>query len=79
MNSNKQKQERKEITNNNGKTNPDDIVLYLYTNCDTNSFDPISVTSSHMILVHPRQFYDGYGIEIATLVKLQILEAGHIF
>ena len=40
--------------NNDGKINPDDVVLYLYyTTYDSNFFHPISVTSYPMIL---RQF-----------------------
>ena len=64
---------------NNGKTNPDNLVLYLYTTYDTKSFHPISIISCPMIPVHPRGFHNLYGIEITTLVKLQILEAGRIF
>ena len=63
----------------NGKPNPDDIVLYLYTTYDSNSFDLISIISYSITLVHPRQFYNDYDNEIAALVKLQILEAGQIF
>ena len=44
--------------NNNDKPNPDDVVFYLYTTYDTNSFDPISITSSPMTLVHPREYHD---------------------
>ena len=62
-----------------GKPNPNDVILYLYTTYDPNSFRSISITSSPMILVHPRQIYDGNDIKIAALVKLQILEAGQIF
>ena len=65
--------------NNNGKPNPDNVVLYLYTTYDSNFFDPFSLISCPMIFVHPRRFYDGNDIEIAALVKLQILEAGRIF
>ena len=45
--------------NNNGKANPDDVVLYLYTTYDTNSFDPISTTSYPMVLEQTRGFHDG--------------------
>ena len=65
--------------NNNDKTIPDNVVLYLYTPYDSSSFDPFSLISCPIILVHPRRLYDGNDIEIAALVKLQILEAGRIF
>ena len=64
--------------NNNGKTNPDDVVLNLYTTYDSNPFYPISIRSSTMILVYPREFHDAKIIEIALVVKLQIIEAGRI-
>ena len=44
--------------NNNGQINPNDIGLYLYTTYDSNSFHPIYIRSSSMILVHPREFHD---------------------
>ena len=42
--------------NHNGKPNPDDVVLFLYTTYayDINSFNHMSTTSCPMILVHPR-------------------------
>ena len=53
---------------------PTNVVLYLYTTYDSNSFRSISTASHPMILVHPRRFYDGNDIEIAALVKLQIFD-----
>ena len=44
--------------NNNGKTNPDDVVLYLHTTYYSNSFHPIFIRSSLMILVQPREFHN---------------------
>ena len=44
--------------NNNGKPNPNNVVLYLYTTYDNNFFSPISSISCPMILVHPREFHD---------------------
>ena len=58
----------------NGKPNPNDVVLYLHSTYDSNSFHPISIISYPMILVHHRGFHILYGIEITTLVKLQIME-----
>ena len=56
--------------NNNGKPNPDNIVLYLYSTYNSNSFHPISIISYTMILVHHREFQNLYGIDIAPVVKL---------
>ena len=65
--------------NNNGKPNPDHVVLYLYTTYDSNSFRSISIASYPMMLVNPRQFYDGNDIEIAPVVKSQIFDPPRIF
>ena len=61
--------------NNNGKQNPDDIVLYLYTTYDNNSFDPISITirSFPIILVHHRGFCNVDGFQLSVGMKLQIV------
>ena len=59
--------------NNNGKTNPDDVVLCLYTTYDSNSFRPISITSYPMILVQIRGFGRNEDIDIARVVELQII------
>ena len=65
--------------NNNGKPNPEDVVLFLYTTYDTNFFDPFSLISCPMILVHPRELCTGDSFQLLVVVKLQILEAGRIF
>ena len=46
------------VHNYNGKPNPDDVVLYLHTTFERNSFDTISITSCPMTLVNPREFHD---------------------
>ena len=51
----------------------------MYTTYDHNSFDPKSIRSSPMILLHPREFHDIELTEITLVVKLQIIEAGRIF
>ena len=60
------------LYNNNGKPNPNNVVLVLYTIYDSNFFRFIFITSCTMILVHPREFLDGRCIKIAPLVKFQI-------
>ena len=54
----------------NDESNPDDVVLYPYTTYDSSSFDPISITSSPMILVQTRRFHNSRCIEITPAVKL---------
>ena len=60
-------------------TRGDNVVLYLYTTYDTNSFRSISIRSYPIILKRSRGFYPGEGFQLLAVVKLQILEAGRIF
>ena len=48
-------------------------MLYLCSTYDSNSFDPISVTSYPMILVQPRGFCVGDDLQILVGVSLQII------
>ena len=57
----------------NGKPNPDDVVLQLYTTYDPNSFNTLSITSCPMILVHNRELCRWDIFELSVVVKLQII------
>ena len=54
--------------------NPDDVILYLYTTYDSNSFDNISIISCPMILAHHKGFRIGDSFKLSIVVKLQIIE-----
>ena len=69
IHSSKQKSQKKK-----GKQNPNNVMLYLYTTYDSNSFDPLCITSCPMILVQPRGFCVGDDFQSSVGVNLQILE-----
>ena len=65
--------------NNNGKPNPDNAVLYLYTTYDSNSFRPISIISCPIILLRSRGLCTGDSFQLLVVVKLQIFDPPRIF